>query len=78
MRVNPRENIETTEILSVLMIQSSLPISFWERISLTLMNVLFFDSILSFTPKITAEENYSETVAKFVQIESSVISQAAE
>lgn len=42
------------------------------------MNVLFFDSILSFTPKITAEENYSETVAKFVQIEYSVISQAAE
>lgn len=65
--------METTEILSVVMIQSSLPISFWESISLTLMNVLFFDSILSFTPKMTAEENYSETVAKVVQTESSAI-----
>lgn len=65
--------METTEILPVLMIQSSLPISFWESISMMLINVLFFDGILSFTPKMTAEENYSETVSKVVQIESNAI-----
>lgn len=37
------------------------------------MNVLLFDSTLSFTPKMTAEENYSETVPKVAQIESNDI-----
>lgn len=63
----------TTEILTVVMIQSSLPISFSESISVTLIHVLFFDGILSFTPKMTAEENYVETVSKVVQIESNAI-----
>lgn len=40
---------------------------------LWLMNVLLFDSILSFTPKMTAEENYSETVPKVAWIESNDI-----
>lgn len=66
--------METTEILSVVTIQSSLPMSLQESISVTLLiNVLFFNSILSFTPKVTAEENYSETVSKVVQIESNAI-----
>lgn len=66
--------METTEILSVVTIQSSLPMSVWESISVTLLiNVLFFNSILSFTPKMTAEENDSETVSKVVQIESNAI-----
>lgn len=66
--------METTEILSVVTIQSSLPMSLQESISVTLLiNVLFFNSILSFTPKMTAEENYSETVSKVVQIESNAI-----
>lgn len=73
MRVNPEENLETTEILSVVMIQSSSPISFQESISVMLINVLFSDGILSFTPKMTAEENYSETVSKVVQLESNAI-----
>lgn len=66
--------METTEILSMVTIQSSLPMSLRESISVTLLiNVLFFNSILSFTPKVTAEENYSETVSKVVQIESNAI-----
>lgn len=66
--------METTEILSVVTIQSSLPMSLRESISVTLLiNVLFFNSILSFTPKMTAEENYSETVSKVVQIECNAI-----
>lgn len=56
--------MEITEILSVITIQSSLPMSFWESISITLINALRFDNILS---------NYSETVSKVVQIESNAI-----
>ena len=66
--------METAEILSVVMIQSSLPVSFLESISVMLINVLgFFYGILSFTPRMTAEENHSETVSKVVQIVSNAI-----
>lgn len=64
LRVNPQENMEITEILSVVTIQSSLPMSFWESISITLINALCFDNTLS---------NYGETVSKVVPIESNAI-----
>lgn len=35
LRVKPQENMETTEILFVVTIQSSSPISLWESISVT-------------------------------------------